>query len=343
MPYNDFEPRNRCYIEVVRSCNAMCTWCDTGMRKRHILPQYNTNSKIMDAVAFSKLLTCLIEKNVILKQTIVFPYNYGEPFLHPKFDLILHALEAFKLRYWLSTNGSIPLKLPKNTRLEHLEQLVFSMPGFSQASYDKIHQLDFEAVKQNIAGTLRQVRAAGFTGLAEISYHRYRFSEDELPLALAFAYENGMRVRSNLASVLSVDIGCDFMEGKLNQDILARMREDINVAGHVEAASQKPDDFACSALQTLTITTDFNLCQCCWVHEEAPGNKLGDIRGMTWAEIKAARAEARNTFCARCRSCRADAFMAGWPETSIHQQEQAAPPAGNAGGNFAGHRERKAL
>ncbi|GBF34170.1 hypothetical protein DCCM_3282 [Desulfocucumis palustris] len=42
--------------------------------------------------------------------------------------------------------------------------IIFSMPGFSQESYDKIHGFNFEKIKDNIIKMSRNFRENGFTG-----------------------------------------------------------------------------------------------------------------------------------------------------------------------------------
>ena len=61
---------------------------------------------------------------------------------------------------------------------------VFSMPGWSQASYDRIHGLDFGRVVANIEATIQNVKEMGYQGRFMLSFHVYQFNAfDELAAA----------------------------------------------------------------------------------------------------------------------------------------------------------------
>lgn len=309
------------YIETVSCCNARCPWCDTGMRKNGTLPALSTPTKpFMDPQYFLTLLAHLRSSGMITQETVVYPYNYGEPFLHPKFELLLRALEGIRQPYGLSTNGSIVPKLTGETRLEHLQSVTFSMPGFSQKSYDAVHGFALNTIKRNITATLRRFRQAGFRGKAEIAFHEYTFNAHEKDDAAQFAFHNGMLIRSNTAIPLSLEIVSQYLTETLNPSIAEHMREYMDMDEFRQKLGTRKENFTCEPKKCLLISSTGQLLRCSWVAENLPANMLGNIMDMTAEDVANLLAE-KHSFCTECINCEADYFMTGWPCRAI-----AAPP-----------------
>ena len=153
----------------------------------------------LTTVEFMKAIDYLLESNVISSDTQINLFNWGEPLLNPDIKRIIKVLNDRDLTYGLSTNGSVSLFFEEENILKNLKILIFSMPGFSQKSYDKIHGFQFEKVKNNIQCMLSNFRKHGFNGVATISYHIYQFNFGELSYAERFAFENQISINPSFA------------------------------------------------------------------------------------------------------------------------------------------------
>lgn len=90
----------------------------------------------------------MLSNDIINLNTNICLYNWGEPFLHPKFKEIIYYLSSLNLNIGLSTNASKPIYFEDSNALKNLRHMRFSMPGFSQESYDRMHSFDFEKIKK---------------------------------------------------------------------------------------------------------------------------------------------------------------------------------------------------
>lgn len=315
IPYNDL------YIEIMPQCNAHCAWCDTGMRNIGILPQlYSSEPPApMNPISFAHLIKNLLNNGIIAKNTRIYPYNFGESFKHKNLEMFIFAIEQMNFPYILSTNASVVPDLQGVTCFNNLKYLVFSMPGFSDTLYKRIHGFSFSRIKQNILRILDLFRRTGFSGIAQIAYHRYRFSDGELASAIRFAAKNNItEVKSNLAVPLSIEIATNFLENTLDSKLRARLEADCFTEKLTANALHRPEGFTCTSRRALTITHDCQLVQCSWTSDLLPGNRLGDVREMSLADVYHVREKALQPFCGRCIRSKADYFMTSWPERTIH-------------------------
>jgi MoaA/NifB/PqqE/SkfB family radical SAM enzyme len=151
---------NPIFFEISGRCNAHCHWCYTGIANKNNQPKGN----FVDFDEFVTSINYMVAHGIIQSNSTVFLYNWGEPFLHPKFEKIISFLNSKGVKYGLSTNGSSPAHFKHNEDLRGLVHLRFSMCGFSQASYSKIYGFSFEKIKQNIINILNDFRNRGFSG-----------------------------------------------------------------------------------------------------------------------------------------------------------------------------------
>ena len=119
-------------------------------------------------------------------------YCWNEPLLHPDFCEIIKICEEEKCLVSFSTNASVRPKVPDNFDAVCIGAISLSMPGFSQASYDKIHQFDFERIKLNIEWMVKTFRKHGFFGFFVVRFHVYQFNIHEIEPARKWARSLGM-------------------------------------------------------------------------------------------------------------------------------------------------------
>ena len=135
-------PFKNVYFEVAGICNARCRYCVTGAKSAN-------PGGIMQADTFNATLHNLERVNLIDSRSVIELYNWGEVFLHPDLQSIIRIINDHGLRYAISTNGSIVPQIDE-AFVKNLVNVRFSMCGFSQRSYDRIHQLKFDRIRENI-------------------------------------------------------------------------------------------------------------------------------------------------------------------------------------------------
>ncbi|HIE07386.1 MAG TPA: radical SAM protein, partial [Desulfarculaceae bacterium] len=163
------------YFEISGICNARCPFCVTGTRR---LPQ----GDFISVDLFEKSIDKLIEEKLIDRRSCIFLYNWGEPFLHPDLDNIIEYVNKREINFALSSNASV-YKEFKVKDVEKLHEISFSMSGFSQFSYDRIHGFRFEKIKQHITMFAENLKKIGYRNKVKIFFHIYQFNLDEIILA----------------------------------------------------------------------------------------------------------------------------------------------------------------
>lgn len=181
------------WMDICNKCNAKCKYCLTGSANRYgrskDIPPY-----FMPFSEFKHMAEHMKDCGIITPDCIFRIYNWYEPMLNPELPEIMNYIEDSDFRIDISTNASVLPNFSRIKSCKHLFSILFSMCGFSQKSYDRIHQLDFEKVKANIRTIMKELRARGFDGDAYINYHLYQFNMSEVYEAQAFADEVGIRL-----------------------------------------------------------------------------------------------------------------------------------------------------
>lgn len=165
-------------IEISGKCNAQCKYCPSGKKT-------GEKRDMMSPERFEKVLDMLISYGIVGKESQVDLFWWGEPFLNPYLSDIIEIVQNRGVDYVLSTNGFYYQKIPEHL-LKGIKRLIISMPGFSQASYDKIHKFNFETIKCNIRKYAEDMRFAGELDKVWVAYHIYQFNLDELYDAYKF-------------------------------------------------------------------------------------------------------------------------------------------------------------
>ena len=199
------------YWDISGFCNAKCKYCITGRKGRIDDLQYiHLDEFVHDYLH-------LYEHGMISKKSFLGLYNWGEPFLNPDILEICAFLSKENQRYALSTNASIYRKATDKDTYKTCDAIYFSMPGFSQSSYDRIHGFDFETIIKNIKLFRENMIQNGFRGEFFISAHKYRFNEKELPLMEKWAKNNGIEVNSYYPYLAGNTLIQEYFEHKLDE------------------------------------------------------------------------------------------------------------------------------
>jgi len=177
-------PFKKICFEVAGVCNGRCRYCVTGAK--------NANpGGFMEADTFDATLSNLERLHLIDSRSIIDLYNWGELFLHPDLQNIIRVINDHGLRYTISTNASIIPQIDE-ALVKNLINIRFSMCGFSQQSYDRIHKFEFDRIRGNISTIVSRLRSLGYNKLIEICFHVYRFNTDEIRECERFAKDLGI-------------------------------------------------------------------------------------------------------------------------------------------------------
>lgn len=214
------------YMDIVNKCNARCYYCKTGQSnltgQSHKISRYD-----MTVEDFDKLVKHLLENKIITENCLFRIYNWYEPTLNPNLPDIINYMHDHGLRLDMSTNASVLPDFSKIKTCEHFTGILFSMPGFSQHSYDKIHGFCFEKIKDNIRTTMSEIRKRGFKGDAYINYHLYQFNIEEVYEAKKFADEIGIRLHTMFAYYNGTQGFEEYIKETMTPEIMKKSSQDL--------------------------------------------------------------------------------------------------------------------
>jgi hypothetical protein len=302
-------------FDITGGCNAKCPLCVTGR------VSFGKKINYISVDDFAKTIDRLVKLDLIAPgQSLIYPYNWGEPLIHPDLDGIVSVLNARNFTIGFSTNASKRTSLTVSTK--NISDFIFSMPGFSQASYDKIHGLKFANVLRNIEQTMENVRANGFGGTFAIHFHVYQFNAfEELDAARAWCIERGMRFTPVYAYINDYDIVKAYLKGTLDQ----KTREDISkklfLHYHEALIAEKTPGFVCQQWDdVLTLDHRSNLLLCCSMPEGHDSYTIGSVFDLTRERIVEWKHTAKE--CDDCIGC----GIAQWGQNFNSLPERAYEP-----------------
>lgn len=244
-------PIRSIFFEIVGKCNAKCTYCITGNGTQ--------SGGIVDLEKFKDTIQSLFEKNIADTKTIFHLYNWGEPFLHPKFNEIISFLSEKDIKFYLSSNFSI---LPKNISKESFKScqgITISMPGFSQNSYNKIHKFNFYKILENI----NNIKEFISTEKLKVSYHLYQFNITEIKQAQEYFKNMGISVFSNFAYFNDYNMATKYLQNKLTIEEFKKVSKELLLYYVDDLLEEMPEKYICPQFSQINIDENCNIIQCC--------------------------------------------------------------------------------
>jgi len=264
---------NHVVFEISGKCNARCRWCVTGRKNRQGIKfgSFISPEKFQEAIIYLKK-ECIIKKDAYF-----FIYNWGEPFLHPQFKEIVNILNKENIVYIISTNASKVITFNEPHILKNLRAIVFSMPGFSQRSYNRIHGFNFEFIKKNIHKILSNYYQNGFQGKAEIRYHVYQFNIDEISDLMTFAKENNLGISPTYAGISDLKLFMDYLSGQMQSTQLKDVSQDLLLFYSEDLQMLMPNDYQCPYHDVLLIDETCQVLTCCLVTRDMQNYSIGSL------------------------------------------------------------------
>lgn len=264
------KPFRTVYFDIVGFCNARCPYCPTGRNKQ----------KIGESIApdtFKQILIKLQNAGAIDSKSVISLYNWGEPLIHPGLHEIIGVVNSLNIKYAISTNAA---KIPAVNKdfIKNLNHVIFSMSGFSQSSYDRIHGFDLEKIKNNIVKFVNECRQHGFRGDFSISYHVYKFNTDEIKSCEDFASKHGIIFNPYYAVLNQWWEMSTFVNGEMPQEQVKEISEDIFGLDEIaETMKKTPADYRCQQFDYMIITENGDVPVCCQTPKSDPDFTCGNI------------------------------------------------------------------
>jgi MoaA/NifB/PqqE/SkfB family radical SAM enzyme len=260
----------------------MCPWCYTGQRNRNS----NNQRGFISSINFKKAIIYMVDNNIMNKSSIINLYNLGEPFLNPYLKEIINILNDYDIKYTLSTNASKVAIFSEKNVLRNLDCITFSMSGFSQSSYDKIHGFNFERIKKNIVDILNNFRACGFKGIAQISYHVYQFNLMEVEDAYKFACQNKLGMCPVYAFLNGQNMFAKYFKSELTYEEMKKASQELVLYYIDDKLKERPENYKCPQFDMLTLDENCNVLTCCGVGQESSDYSIGNLFELSLNEIK---------------------------------------------------------
>ncbi len=311
---------SRIILEISNLCSAKCPYCPTGLNNGRIP---GSQEKFIPVERFEKIITVLCENSVFGPKSnkCVNLLNWGEPFLHPEFGHLCEILKEHGLNYAISTNASKVPKLSKSL-VSNMLSCRISMSGFSQESYDKVHRLNIDKVKNNIEYLTQEIRKYNPDTVITIAYHVYQFNcRVEINEAAQFAKDLNIRFEPVSAAIGDFDATCDYLDGTLSQEMLLKYSSELFL-GHF---NYKPAKHCVMWDDYLVVDVTGDVILCCGVHygHKAPKNgntKMGNIIDDEFNFILNEKSKSRDgALCHKCLSNgMASCELPLWPQTNLH-------------------------
>ena len=287
------------FIEISGICNANCPYC--AQRRLKLAKHFGG---IMSPVLFEQILNHLLELEIIdrVNPPSIQLYNWGEPFLNPGLNAILQILKRKKLYADISSNF-ITKPAIENENLPVISNIKFSLSGFSQDSYDRIHGASLDRVLNNFDSFYKKIREHSPKTSINIAWHRYLFNEDEFWDAYRYFNRPGIKFDPAVAYLNDLTELMDFLRGRLSEDKGNSAEKDLfldHIRKGVNYCSTISKNYHCPAWDSLVIDETGQLLLCCTVTRYDSPYVLGNILEMSEKDIW--KIKSNNKLCKECVS-----------------------------------------
>jgi organic radical activating enzyme len=274
---------NLVYFEIVGFCNARCPWCVTGNKS---LNQVSYPSRFINVNDFRNAIVTLLEGGLIYpRESLISLANWGEPMLHPELSEILKILRKNDVNFAISTNASKFVNL-ENDVLGNLQEIRFSVPGFSQSSYDRIHGFNLESILKNIEMFCKNIRKEGSNAKLMMAYHLYQFNIDEIDAAMKFCSLNGIEFYPYVAYLNDFNLAKAYLDKSISAELLRWIGKDLFLHYVDELIAKTPQDYQCPQFNILTIDEYCNVLTCCALSKDHPEYSLGNLFTLSSDNIR---------------------------------------------------------
>lgn len=302
------------FVEVAGLCNAKCPWC-----AQHRLREDAERATFMSPELFRRVLDHLIAIGAIEPGALgsVALFNWGEPLLSPHLAEHLRALRERGLQATLSSHFSSKLQL-EDDLWPVIRQLTFSLSGFSQDTYGRIHGGSLTRALENFHAFLARARRFAPATEVVVSWHRYRHNEHEFWDAWRYFERLSVRFAPKVAHLGQVVELLQLLRDALPVERARAAARDLflpYLRDQVGQAAAQARSFRCPALDQLVIDERGQVLLCCGVSNQDTGQVLGNVLELSAEELW--RRKERNPLCGECVQSGLAPFLYGAPDQSL--------------------------
>lgn len=173
-----------------------------------------------------KKIGLLNTDKVVGKKQSISLHNWGEPFLNPELNGILQVLKKIDFQANVSSTFIVNPKID-NDLLSVLGNVTFSLSGFSQASYERIHGFSLSRVLENFETFYTKIRKYSPGTTINIAWHRYRFNENELWDAYNYFKRPGIVFAPVVAYINDLSEMLSYVNGEMPDDRKQQVEKDM--------------------------------------------------------------------------------------------------------------------
>lgn len=268
-PFSKNKQHEVIYWDITGKCNAHCKYCFTGNMG-------HPEGSEIDIDSFSKAFQILKSNNLIGDNTCLHLYVWGEPTLHPKLGEIISIIQNNGVHYKLSTNFGRKIDFQKNW-FYNLDGIIISMCGFSQESYNKMHRLNFEIVKDNIVNLVKNATKESYdTQKIRIAHHIYQFNVEEIPDLFRFTKELNLEYHPYYAVFGDLDMAYRFTHGQLTPEEWKSVSTEI-FGNQIFKRIQNNPKNGCRQFDRLVLDEYCNILTCCCLPRNHTSYKICNL------------------------------------------------------------------
>ncbi|HOI90173.1 MAG TPA: radical SAM protein [Candidatus Rifleibacterium sp.] len=247
------------YIDIVGYCNAKCFYCHSGSEA------ISREKKSMDPDNLDRILSKLIASKCVRKRQVISLYNWGDPLLYPKFGSIVDVIAKNNLRFAISTNCSVIPEINEKFA-RYADSIMFSVSGFSNETYGRMHGFDFEKIKSNMVKVIEQVRAYSKLVRFVMLFHVYKYNLHELKIAEMFCNEHNV-IFNPYYAILNHWWKLDsYIKGESLDHEKKKYEDELFGVDEIGSIVKRtPKGFHCPQFDMLNVDESGNVVTCCQI------------------------------------------------------------------------------
>lgn len=323
-------PAGRFIIEIAGVCQARCPYCAQNSGKaRRAEKAADKPTAYMSVDLFRQTLARIRKSDAYLKGRVdrVYLYNWGEPFLAPKFNEYLEMLKDAGLYAVVSSNFQ---KVPviRKDLLPVINEVLFSTSGMTQETYGRIHGPDVKSVFANFEAFKAELNRYSPKAKIFMSWHRYRFNEHEFWDAYNYTRKHGFGFIPSVAFLNDLTELIQAASDKLTKERKQDAQRDMYFDHMVDSISSYKEggsDYDCPAWDDVVVDEKGRLLICCGTDS---ATSVGNVLESNYEEMRQRKVDS-----AFCRACKKTG-VAEWAHNNFHDHNQLPWPTGGGLANL---------